>query len=379
MKVTCSLSGLQFETSLLPMFTQSKHSKAIIQHPIFSMSQTEVREMTSQLPAFPMNLNDLGTTQEELHLIGTYFLSQLPIEHWSCPLLTTSFDLDYWHTFWLKHIEQLMAVAMRLDGKSYKRVCKFNISTDHGAPAANLKDWLTDTNLVIAELTMPITEEARKLNRQYNAVITDTTYFSEGHCMEIIQRGLQGSLLSAKETKEYPSILAKWARRVGEFPTTRITLANGRKVALADFWEDLLVKGFKLDGTGLIDLLVSDITVGDVEEILEHCSTTILRDNTVLASSFFKELGNLAEALHEFRNPVPSRMKISSSTSSELLALLGADNDEVSGSANFKSLRQTDELAPKRENYSSMKEYLAARKVYAASKEGHSPDSTVLI
>lgn len=374
MKVTCSLSGLTFTTSLLSTFAQSKHSKAIIQHPIFSLSQTEVRELSYSLPTFPVETNP-----SELHLIGTYFLSKLPIEHWTCPLLSTTYDLDYWHTFWLKHIEQLMAVAMRLDGKEWKRVCKFNISCDHGAPASNLKDWLTDANLVIAELTMPISEEARKKNREYNAVIHDTTYFSEGHCMEIIQRGLQGSLLSAKETKEYPSILAKWARRVGEFPVTRITLANGRKMALADFWEDVLVKGFKLDGTGLIDLLVSDITVGDVEEILEHCSTTILQDNTVMASSFFKELGNLAEALHEFRNPVPSRMKISTSTSSELLALLGADSGNLSGGDNFKSLRQTDELSPKRENYNSMKEYLAARKVYAASKEGHSPDSTVLV
>lgn len=376
MKAICQLSGLEFTASQLNFLTANKNSKLhSIKHPIFSLT---VKEVLDQLP-FASHMGALHA--EDTHLVGTFLLSKLPIAKWEVPLLSTLYPISYWESFWLKNMQPLSQLALQLEGKTWKRLPQFNIYAEDcigAAPASNLADWIKETHSVIREQTQPISDEARKKNREFNAAITEHTYLSEAHCKEIIQKGLQGSLLSAKETKMFPSLLAKWARKVGEFPSARIQLASGKKVTIADFWESTLEKGFKLDGTGLIDLIVSDITVGDIEEILEHCTTTILQDDSVISMAFFKELANIADALQDFRSPsVATKRAISMSSGEELLNLISGG--EVSNSDNFKSLRQTDEHSPKREDYKSMKDYLAARREYSASKTGATADSLVNI
>lgn len=368
MKATCTLSGITFETSACSFIAADKNSKlSNTIHPIFSLSASEV------IKQIPTGAYAGFMSEEDLHLVGTFLLSKFPVLRWEAPLLSETYGLSYWCPLWLKNLEGMIRLATQLEGKSWKKLPQFNVNTEFvgdcgAAPASNLADFIKESQLVIRELSAPISEEARKLNRQYAAAINEHVYYSEAHIKEIIQKGLQGSLLNSKETKEYPKLIAGWARRVGEFPVAKLTLLSGRKVCIADFWEDILIKGFKLDGSGLIELLAGDITVGDVEEILEHCSTTILQDDSVMASAFFRELANIAEALEEFRNPMPSKRVISTASSSELLDLLGTGSGEVSRNDNFKSLRQADEDAPKRADYGSMKDYLAARKAYSASK-----------
>lgn len=367
MKAQCNLSGLIFATSFLTGVTANPHSKVSnVVHPIMSLT---VSEVLPQLPSVPYMV---AMPAEDTHLLGTFLLSKLPVSRWEAPLLSETFPLTYWEGFWHKHMQKLVKIATQLEGKSWNsKLPLFSVATDAyesgAAPASNLGDWLTTAELEISAFTAPISDEARKKNREYQAAITENTYYSEAHIADIIRKGLQGSLMSAKETKEYPSLIAKWARKVGEFPVSKIQLASGRKVILADLWEDILIKGFKLDGSGLIDLLVGDVTVGDVEEILEHCSVTILRDDSVMASTFLRELAKIAEALEEFRNPMPSKRAISTASSSELLDLLGS-NGEVSEVDSYKSLRQADKDEPQRADFKSIKDYLAARKAYSAAK-----------
>lgn len=378
MKAICHLSGIQFETSACGFIQSNPQSKlSTTTHPIFSMAASEVIKQLPQQATYAAFM-----AQEDLHLIGTFLLSKLPTVRWEAPLLSQSYNLEHWQAFWLRNIESLMQLTLQIEGKQWSKLPQFSIFTnafeEGAAPASNLADYIKDAQLVIRELSAPISDEARKLNRQYAAAINEHVYYSEAHVKEIIQKGLQGSLLNNKETKEYPKLVAAWARRVGEFPSAKVTLLSGRKVMIADFWEDILIKGFKLDGSGLIELLVGDVTVGDVEEILEHCTTTILQDGSVMASNFFHELSNVAEALTEFRNPMPSKRVMSTSTSAELLTLLGASDGDVSNGDNFKSLRQTDEHSPKRAEFATMKEYLAARKAYAASKDASAASDSIV-
>lgn len=369
MKAICQLSGIEFTTSACSFIQADKNSKlSNTIHPIFSLAASEV------IKQIPTGAYAGFMSEEDLHLVGTFLLSKFPVLRWEAPLLSETYGLSYWCPLWLKNLEAMVRLATQLEGKNWSKLPQFNVNTEYvgdcgAAPASNLSDYIKSAQTEIAALSAPISEEARKLNRQYAAAINEHVYYSEAHVKEIIQKGLQGSLLNNKETKEYPKLIAAWARRVGEFPTAKVTLLSGRKVVIADFWENILTKGFKLDGSGLIELLVGDVTVGDVEEILEHCTTTILQDDSVMASNFFRELANIAEALEEFRNPMPSKRKISTSSSAELLDLLGdTSTGEVSRNDNFKSLRQADEDAPKKADYGSLKEYLAARKAYAASK-----------
>ena len=347
----CSLSGLEYKVSFLSGSVSAPH-------PIFSLSTKEV------VAAFLPKFSALELSNEELHLFGCFLTSKLPLVSWDYPLLESD-SLENWAGFWLKHVEKLAALLNRIEGKSLSYLAQFHVTLDvDGSSIRNLPEWIKAAHDIINERTMPITDEARKRNKEFRANLGENEYLSEHHCTEIIKKGLQGSLLTKKEEKLFPELLAKWAAQTGEFPHTKFQLPNGRKLSIYQHWINILTKAFQKDGLGLVDLLCEDVTPGDIEEILEHCVVNIPNDNSH-AITFFRELGKLQSALEEFRPTGLSAKAIKKASSADLLSLLGGD--EVSPLAQPANIVNNDPNAPKKADFPSLAAYLKAKKAYSQS------------
>lgn len=348
----CPFSGITYTAN----FTKHVALGGTSPHPMFALGAPALVKVAQSI------LIDSKATSEEIHLIGCALVAKLPLVAWDCDLLEYK-ELSFWHSFWLDKLEPLAALVHRISGRNLTYVTKFHVyaNAQEGCSMQNLSEWIKAANAAMNERTMGITEEARKRNREFNAAIQENDYLSEAHCAEIIHKGIHGSLLTSKEENLFPELIAKWAARVGEFPQTKFQLPSGKKISIAQHWTNILVKGFKRDGSGLVDLICEDITPGDIEEIMEHCSVNIPNDNT-FAIIFLRELGKMYDALAEFRAP---KMAMSSS----MLELLLSEGDgEVSAVARNAALRNTDPLAPKREDFQTLSSYLQAKKAYNESK-----------
>lgn len=360
LELTCKLSGLTFIADGVPHSQEIGFIPTSI-HPILSLQEPEVRKIYNAMQL------DTQTTPAQRHLVGTYYLSKLPLESWDVPLLSLA-DLETFDTFWARNLEKLVTLVAKThcfsrDSLPIRRLPKFHITKtrkgEERSSVFNLGEWIKAAELALTELSGGTSEEARKRNREFNAKINENVYLSDAHKSEIISRGLRGSLLTKKESSVFSELIASWAARAGEFPSDNIKLPSGKRTTIRQHWINILQLAFQPNGTGMLDLLTDDVTMGDIDELLEHCTCNIPNDTTH-AILFFKELGQLASALEEYKMPAKK-------TTAQMLELL---NDEVSSIPQTpKKLDNIDPAAPKREDYATLSEFLRAKVAYSAGKE----------
>lgn len=361
MKMKCPLSGISFQFSSF----QTLEVKQL--HPLFSCKPKEVIG-TYLAPALSGKL-----VPHEVHLFGTFLLSQLPVERWDRPLLDLA-SLEYWETFWAKHLEKLSSAILRIDGKEISRLPVFAVqcrASSEGQPLGNMKDWLTELHLRIAEYYEPISDEAKKRNKVFRAELGETQYVTEEDCNRLIEKALRGSLLNDREKQKFPGIIASWAARVGDFPTAYFQKESGEKVVLAHFWKGIIQAAFDLDprSMGVASLLSDGVTVEDLDELLEHCQTNI-PIGTMQASALFRELEKVKEVIEEFRPSGAGSTRnldisIAILSQKEITDIL----HEVSPVAPQVRKEETDPLAPKKEDYPTLSAFVRAKARYAESKK----------
>lgn len=361
MKIKCNVSGVTFQ---LNEFAGAFSNEGI--HPIFQM---KVEKVIGKFlaPALSEKLEET-----EVHLLGTYLLSNLPVERWESPLLDLA-PLTYWSKFWPLHLEKLAACVTRMNGKNIKRLPTLAVCsrTGEGKPLSNLKDWLADLNLAINEYYTPLSDEARKRNRLFRAEIGETQYNTEESCTALIEKALRGSLLSPREKEKFPAIIANWAAVTGKFPKAVFTTEDHKRTTISDFWKNIIRAAFEQEGkgTGVTTLLLEGVTVADLEELIEHCSVNI-PVGTLHSAALFKELEKVKEVIEEFRpgtsgRSEPLNLTIEVLSSKEVSALLS----EVSHLPSATPVTEYDPLAPKKEDYPSLTAYVRARARYAETKK----------
>lgn len=361
MKVKCPLSGVSFQAT----FFEQAFGKT--PHPIFA---TGARKTIGTL--LPMAASE-KLSSEETHLFGCFLLSKLPIERWDASLLELA-PLSYWSTFWSKHLERLSSTVLRLEAKEISKLPTlviFSKLSAEGKPLGNMKDWLVELNLRIEEYYSPISAEAKKRNKVFRSEIGETQYSTEEACNSLIEKALRGSLLSPREKDKFPEIIASWAARVGEFPQTYFTQVSGEKITLSNFWKNIIRSAFdtRPGSYGVANILTDGVTVEDLDELLEHCQVNI-PVGTLQSRALFLELEKVKEVINEFR-PSNSGKASSLNTSVEILSskevadILG----EVSTVAPITLMKETDPLAPKKEDYPTLSAFVKARARYAELKK----------
>lgn len=358
MKLLCPLSGIKYEVGT---FKLSSYKEQKVPHPFLSFPLNEV--LGSCLPRFANET----LFEEDLHLFGTYLVSKLPIERWGAPLLEKE-AISYWTPFWLAHIESLAATVKRLDGKKPRNLTTFNVITDDGiAPLSNLKEWLASTNTTINEFYSPITKEALDRNKVFRANLGEESFSSEAQCNAVIEKILRGSLSSPREKQKFPELVANWAAKVGDFPNTVFRDSKGDRKTIRSFWKQIIQDAFDLgaNGKGYANILTSDVTIADLEELQEHCMETI-PSGTLQSRALWEELAKLKEVILEFKSPSrASDLSIEILSSQDITSIL----EEVSHVAPIKNVENDDPDMPRKEDYPSLSSFVKAKMAYKLSKE----------
>lgn len=361
MKLLCPLSGIRYE---IGTFKLSSFKEQKVPHPFLSFPLNEV--LGSCLPKFAsQDLKD-----EDLHLFGTYLVSKLPIERWGHPLLEKA-PLSYWTPFWLAHIENLAATVKRLDGKKPKNLTTFNVVSDKfqfgEAPLSNLKEWLASTNQTINEFYSPISEEALKRNKEFRANLSEEQFSSEAQCNAVIEKILRGSLSSPREKAKFPELISNWAAKVGDFPNSVFRMSSGERTTVRSFWKGIIQNAFDLgaNGKGYSNILTSDVTIADLEELQEHCMEHI-PSGTLQSRALWDELAKLKEVIQEFKSPSRSAdLAIEILSSSDIKSIL----EEVSHVAPIKNMENDDPDMPRKEDYPTLSSYVKAKMAYKNQKD----------
>lgn len=309
MKVKCPITGIIYTVD------SPNLGKSIAPHPILSQ-YLYCSDLVSQYLE-PWAAGELSPT--ETHLLGVAFLMKLPLE--GTPLLPDLTPAEYL-PFWNKYLERLAKLATRLEDKSFDLLPKIRVTPEN---FAHLPHWIDDLHTEVSILFSPISERAKKLNRgSYKTAILDSDNaplnrgaYSQQDIEQIILRGMKGSILTPKESKIFPQLVAEWAESVGEFPTSYVTLESGKKLQINELWKDIIIAAFSKDSLNAI--LQGEATLADADELLEWCYTEIPPGSTQ-ASILFKKLEVVVEVLEEFRaTPKPAKFQ---GTQDELLALI---------------------------------------------------------
>lgn len=336
MKVTCPITQVSYlvsSPSASPAGTKVSHP-----HPILSQSISVSSLVSTYLE--PWAAGQL--TPDETQLFGAALICKLPLARQ--PIFPTPTEML---PLWAKYIERLTKLAIKLEGKESKLLPHLSITPETIPSLPGMIDTLfSETNILFS----PISEEAKKRNKQYQInLILDaelsTTQMTQEEIDSLILRGLKGSHLSTIESKKFPKLMASWAASVGQFPTTHVTTESGKKIRIDNHWKGIIVSAFSSDGMHAI--LSEDVNLGDIEDLLEHCSTEI-PVGTIHASQLFKKLETLKEILEEFKgdlkhDSIVPRFK---GTKSELAALLLEDDSNSESERLAKPERSSKSGSP---------------------------------
>ena len=148
MHIRCPISGVTLITA------DSISATVTAPHPMLSTSTQDL--ISSIYPIFKEgNLN-----HDSLHVFGISLLSKLPLA--SSPSLSIS-DTGFIREFWETQIPKLVPLVKRLDGKSFK-----NLPTIHAnlSTLSHLPYWIDELHDALTYASMPISDEARRLNRE---------------------------------------------------------------------------------------------------------------------------------------------------------------------------------------------------------------------
>lgn len=357
MKLQCPFSGLNYE---IPTFQLSGFKEQKVPHPFLSFPLNQV--MGTCIPAFAKET----IFQEDLHLFGTYLLLKLPIESWGSPLLEKA-PIEYWHTFWLSNIQYLASTVMRLAGKSPKNLPTFSTLGGEETPLANLKEWLAQINTCINDFYSPISQEAHKRNKEFRANLSEEQFSSESQCNAVIEKILRGSLSSPREKDKFPELISNWAAKVGDFPNSVFKKADGSRSTVRNFWKQIIQDAFDLGGKGkgYSNILTSDVTIADLEELIEHCQENI-PCGTLQSRALYEELAKLKEVIQEFRPAAnSSNLSIAFLSSEDIHSIIS----EVSHVPQVQIKENDDPDMPRKEDYPTLASFVKAKMAYKKTLE----------
>lgn len=319
MKLFCPKSGLHYTTDL-------GWGNATAPHPIFNLP-------TKELIVTHLNPFTYGTlSANNTHLLGCALLDKFPTT-WRAPV-----NRNKTLSIWKANIELLAAAALRL-------------STAHKVPGYVVDSNSCDLNnlhIYLKEVDSALVD----LDYQEEYIINSKTSGTSGankrkipiYAKEsaeiLILKLLRTPLKAAERQKLLPVIMAEWAADVGRFPPNTVSLRDGTKLTLRDYWKDIIIKIFSFSDP--VQILSEDITKADISELIEHCEEKI-DIGTLHSLVLFKKLRVANAIIEEFKVP-----KAAMSNAADLLR---EDSSEDT----------TKTAGPKLRDYPNMKAFIIAR------------------
>jgi len=341
MKLFCPLSGTSYTVDI-----GYGHGQA--PHPIFYIP------LKSLIYQHLDKYCDGSLSSQEVHLFGCALLHKLPII-WESPLdfMQSSTQL---HETWRKNIEKLATICLKYTHIEDSSLPQYRIDK-RNRDLNNLKIYLASIDEAVAELSYD-EDDPEYLTHPV------PTYIQQ-NAEEVILKMLRGSMSKVEKKESFPRLMADWAATTGNFPTTEIVVAitKGEEevTTIRKHWKNIVYLTFK--ATDPIDLLSSQVTPGDMEELIEHCEVNI-EIGTIHSLALLRKLREVKSILKEFKSPAPSAsMTIAKSyvITADFLSgeLLGGENE-----TKFTVDRPKvtiPEKEPLRRDYPNTAAYLRAR------------------
>lgn len=287
MKLYCPKSGVTYHTSC-----GYGHGQAT--HPIFQISTKKLLDQNLE------HTWNAKLPPEDVHLLGAALLDKLPVI-WDSPL-----DIENCKKVWAANMEKLAATVLRIDSRVINNLPKFRV-TKETRNLSTLSAYLSEISTVLNDSFSAFKESTSTFTMDYNRHTAE----------ESIVRTLRTVLDTAGRKKKLPNLMADWACDVGEFPKTLITIEIGKpKITLAEHWKSIITRIFSYKS--LSEILSDTITLGDIEELIEHCECNI-ELGSLHSLSLFKRLRETKEVIQEFRSPALSEITVPEELTAEFL------------------------------------------------------------
>lgn len=347
MNITCPLTGVSYTVSGI-------QGTAVDTHPILLMSARTLNN--SYLADFAEN----KLSSEQIHLIGMAYIMKLPItmaEDWKCP------SVESLHAFWLQQLERIARIATRVETYGGKRALPtFNLTTDS---FPKLVSYAKTLEAVMSGKFLSIDgDTVRKLNAANfkkaqeaaaNHKPEDNLHLLEdAEITDILLRGLRGSILDSHDSKVFPHLMADWACKAGNFPTTKISNGKGEKLSLCELWRKMIVVAFRTtDLRGLTEakeLAQWELVPTDVETLIEQCYEDI-EPAGIHAEQLFAKLKVLKNEIEDLKNLAAHKKAAAKKPSiakdistADLLDLLGDDEPEQAKPEQAKPAKSKEQM-----------------------------------
>lgn len=306
MKATCPISGIQYKV------TFPAKGETIAVHPMLAGN-------ISTLNLINWYVGDWANGRmkpEQVHLLGLALLQKLPVESIAFPVMDTT-SLWLTNKVWNANMERLARLAGKLEGRNrkFRMLSTFRLGLD---TVDSLKDWITDLQIFLDDASQPITEKAKELNRASYKAITETSASTVASLLVpeqvdyMILRALNSSPLTNSESRALPVVLADWANKVTEFPSSNRTK-----------WSRIIQIIFDQDYIGKI--LVSDINLLQVRALEEHL---VLNTPTEAVGSthsrlLMDRLTKVIPVIEDFSPTIVTKRRVNAGNNGVIDALLG--------------------------------------------------------
>jgi hypothetical protein len=299
MQAICPISGVQYQiTGYTPI-----QGTVSAPHPLLSVQTKELLSVV--YPSFSEGILDSDT----LHVFGIALISKLPTE--GSVRIPASSNGPRYDEFWNSQIPKLIPLCRRLDGKSFKDLPTVRVTIES---LPHLPYWIDELHDALNAASMPISDEARRLNREgyKNSFLNETlglgevpvASWSQEEKDSLVLRGIRGSMLSPKETTAFPQLIAEWADKETKFPSSALTLKDGKRTTIRTVWISIITKAVRA-GSSYLDLLGGEFGIDDIQELESHLLTG-LRGSSLQSKFLFEKLSEAEEVLAEFTTPAIS-------------------------------------------------------------------------
>jgi hypothetical protein len=292
MQVRCPISGVIYR-----IFDQTV-IELTHPHPLLS-TFADIKVLEEQVyPLFKAG----NLSCDYLHLFGIALLQKLPL---AGPVSLASQNTYTFEDFWNKLIPKLMPLCRRLHNKTFKDLPTINANLE---TLSYLPYWIDELHEALNYATLPISDEARRLNREsYKSSLLNESLdlsnvpvssWTKEEKDALILRGIRGSQLTAKESSAFPQLIADWADAETKFPVTAVRLAEGKRTTTKAVWQGLITRAVKA-GSSYLDLVSSEFTLEDIQDLEAHLLAG-LKSSSMQSKFLFEKLAEATEILEEF-------------------------------------------------------------------------------
>lgn len=324
MKILCAYSSIEFNVEHFPGSLTSRE----FSHPIFCLPQ---KKLLSYLGKWSTQ----QLTPTDSYLLFLALLKSSDLVNFRVP----AFRSPKTDSIVACNMEALAKILCKLNSvSSPERIFPHYVISPDTKYLDNVQYWIANWEEAFSEYS---TAQSKFIDQR-------NSWQKLQHREHALERLIKNP---HKPVSEYAGILADWAAIAGDFPKFSLTSPfTGTPITCDSYWKDLISRSARKD-IGL--MFASSTILADIDELLEHCETTIPA-GSIHSHLLFKVLRDTKEKKKNFLGL--GDQDISRSTY-EILS----SSDSVE-SANLAAMIQSaPEEEPKPESYPTKFAYMKAK------------------